>query len=164
MSQAAIKPSDIREQVEDIGVSLEKFGRTPVAGRVFAYLLLADPPEKTFDQIVDFVQSSKSSVSVALKTLRNDGSVKYRTYSGDRKKYFCVDTQGWQKNLRESAKNLSAFNVLLATVVTYRKDCDSEQFNSEIQSLLDFQIYLTKAIEEAIDAWSDNLPNHLKKA
>jgi len=150
MNAADNKEYVIKTKVEELGVMLEKLGRTPVSARVFAYLLISDPPVRTFDDIVSFLSVSKSSVSVALKTLQAESNVLYKTYSGDRKKYFMINTDGWMNNLKESAKNLSAFNVLLEDVVEHRKGFDSKEFNADIKSLLSFQIYFTEQIDKAI--------------
>ncbi len=34
-----------KQYVEDLGVLFEKMGKTPIEGRVFACLLVANPPE-----------------------------------------------------------------------------------------------------------------------
>jgi len=140
----------IKSKVEKLGVMLEKLGSTPVSARVFAYLLISDPPERTFDDIVSFLSVSKSSVSVVLKTLQAESNVLYKTYSGDRKKYFMINTDGWMNNFKESAKNLSAFNVLLDDVDEHRKGFDSKEFNADIKSLLSFQTHFTEQIDKAI--------------
>jgi len=153
MNAADNKQKDLKIKVEELGVMLERLGRTPVSARVFAYLLVNDPPERTFDDIVTFLNVSKSSVSVALKTLQAEDNVVYKTYSGDRKKYFMISTDGWTKNIKESAKNLSAFNALLEDVVEHRKGFDSKEFNARIKSLLSFQIYFTQQIDKAIKSY-----------
>jgi hypothetical protein len=40
--------SSYGDQVEKLGRMLEKFGLTPMQGRVVAYYVICDPPEKTF--------------------------------------------------------------------------------------------------------------------
>jgi hypothetical protein len=42
---------EYRARGEDLGVQLEHFGRSPVAARVQAFLLLSEPPYPTFDEI-----------------------------------------------------------------------------------------------------------------
>lgn len=41
-----------RELIEETGKVFEKFGLTPMQGRVVACFTLSDPPEKTFDELV----------------------------------------------------------------------------------------------------------------
>tara|TARA_R110000868_G_scaffold335679_2_gene596551 strand:- start:89 stop:538 length:450 start_codon:yes stop_codon:yes gene_type:complete len=144
---------DLKDKVEELGVLSEKFGRTPLEARVFSYLLLAEPPYRSFDDIREFLQASKSAVSNALNVLQRDNSVTYRTFSGDRKRYFMVNTKEWNKKLMDSARNLSAFNVLLSQVLEYRANSKHEEFTQEIQAVMDFQTYLSEEIDKAIEAW-----------
>ncbi|MGB0369459.1 MAG: GbsR/MarR family transcriptional regulator [Flavobacteriales bacterium] len=144
---------DIKERVEELGVLVERFGRTPLEARVFSYLLLSEPPYRSFDDIREFLQASKSAVSNALSVLQRDDSVTYKTFSGDRKRYFMVNVKEWDKKLMNSARNLSAFNVLLSEVLDYRKGSEHQEFNNDIQNLFDFQVYLSQEIDKAIEAW-----------
>lgn len=144
---------DIKQKVEEIGVTLEMLDRTPIEGRVFAYLLLADPPHSSFDELVDFLKASKGSVSKALNTFLKEGTVSYKTFSGDRKRYFYINTKGWHSKLIESAKNLSAFNIVLDEIIEYRNNTSDEVFNNELQQLKNFQEFISDQLEKAIAEW-----------
>ena len=144
-----------KQYVEDLGVLFEKMGKTPIEGRVFACLLVANPPEISFDELVEFLQASKSSVSNALKKLQNEGSVSYITKCGDRKRYFIIDTVNWKNHLKDSAKTFSSFNVILDSAIEYREDMDSESFNAELKKVLEFQLFISKRFDEAIAEWNN---------
>jgi DNA-binding transcriptional regulator GbsR (MarR family) len=75
-----------REIIEEAGKVFEKFGMTPMQGRILAYFTVSDPPEKTFDDIV--FKASKSSVSNSLNYLLQSKILDYKTYASDRKRYF----------------------------------------------------------------------------
>jgi DNA-binding transcriptional regulator GbsR (MarR family) len=144
---------DIKQGVEELGVMFEKFDRSPMESRVFAYLLLADPPHQSFDAIREFLDASKSAVSNALNRLQSEGTVHYITFSGDRKRYFKVNTSAWYERLIDSAKNLAAFNHLLEEVLRYRADSLHVNFTNDLKKLLDFQEFLTVEIEKSIAKW-----------
>jgi DNA-binding transcriptional regulator GbsR (MarR family) len=82
------KEKAIRELVEENGKVFEKFGFTPMQGRIVAYFMHSDNPEKTFDEVVAFFESSKSSVSNSLNYLLQSRIIDYRTISARRKRYF----------------------------------------------------------------------------
>lgn len=147
---------DIKQKVEDMGVVFEQVGRTPMAGRVFAFLLLAEPHYQSFDSIIEFLGASKSAISNALTHLQQDGSVNYMTFSGDRKRYFKINTSNWLKQLMDSAKNLSMFNGMLKGVYDYRKRNASGEFNKELLKLLEFQDYLSNRVDHAIADWESS--------
>lgn len=146
---------DIHQKVENLGVVIERFGKTPIASRVFAYLLIAEPPQKSFDEIVEFLGASKSSVSNALNTLQLEKIVKYVTYSGDRKRYFLIDTKNWLELNMNLAKNLESLNELLKEVVLSRKESNALEFNQGIENILKFQLFITDRIGKNIEEWKN---------
>ena len=59
-----------KQLIETMGQHYEKEGMQPVAGRTLALLMVMDKEEFTFDEIIEELQISKSSASVALKFLQ----------------------------------------------------------------------------------------------
>lgn len=90
----------LKESAEEIGLFFEKNNLTPMEARVFALLLLADPPELDFTTIRKFLKASKSTISNSLKRLIDDGRVDYKTKPGDRKRYFKVSPGKWLQRLK----------------------------------------------------------------
>lgn len=77
-----------RDSIEETGKVFEKFGLTPMQGRIVAYFTISDPPEKTFDELVEYFKASKSSVSNSLNWLLQNKIIDYKTFASDRKRYF----------------------------------------------------------------------------
>ncbi len=77
-----------KELVEYIGRQNEREGFQPVPARILGLLMVMDKEEYTFEEIVEEMKISKSSVSTALKNLEIRGIIEYVTYPGDRKRYF----------------------------------------------------------------------------
>jgi len=78
-----------KEAVESIGLHIEKRTQiAPLAARIQALLILCSDKGKTFDEIVEFTQASKSSVSSNLNLLLQMQSAEYYTVPGDRKRHF----------------------------------------------------------------------------
>lgn len=149
-------PKDIKRKVEDMGVTFEKVGYAPMAARIFAFLLLAEPAYQSFDGIRNFLGASKSAVSNALTLLQHEGIVSYLTFNGDRKRYFKIDTEHWLQRLIEGTRSFSVFNEMLKGVYEYRKKTASGEFNKELLKLLEFQDYLSKKIDLAVADWQNN--------
>jgi DNA-binding transcriptional regulator GbsR (MarR family) len=56
--------------IDKFGQFFEAYGTYPrIAGRIFAYLLLSDPPCQSAEQLVDRLQIAKSSVSSMVRLL-----------------------------------------------------------------------------------------------
>jgi DNA-binding transcriptional regulator GbsR (MarR family) len=80
--------SKIREQIDETGRTIEKFGLSPMNGRILALFTVTDSPELTFEEIVTFFNSSKSVVSNSLSYLLAHKLIDYKTYNTGRKRYF----------------------------------------------------------------------------
>jgi len=99
----------IRENIEETGKVFEKFELTPMQGRIVAYFIISDPPEKTFDELVRYFNASKSSVSNSLNYLLQNKIIDYKTFATDRKRYFYItDTffKVYFKKVLENVKEL----------------------------------------------------------
>lgn len=70
---------------------MENLGLTPVASRVYLYLLLSKEHQATFEQLVDYFKVSKSAVSNALKMLESANMIESKTVGGQRKRYFSAN-------------------------------------------------------------------------
>ena len=147
------KTARIRKKVEQMGVYFEKSGLTPMHGRVFAYLLLAEPPYKDFYDIQDFLKASKSAISNALKFLQSEGLVDYRTFSGDRRKYFQVNMEGWLKSSAIRIRQAETLKDLVVGVLEEREDSNYREFNKQLKNMIDFHTELAAVLERFMDSW-----------
>lgn len=143
----------IRSKVEQMGVFFERSGFAPITGRVFAYLLLCDPPHSDFFAIQGFLRASKSAVSNALTTLTSEGLVDYITFSGNRRRYFRINTNGWLDNLKKRLRRMTVLGELLDEVLRERCNSNCSTFHRDLNTVAVFQNYLSKGIEQLIDEW-----------
>lgn len=81
----------LREHIEETGKVFEKFGLTPMQGRILAFLSNNEKPESTFADLVTFFKASKSSISTSLNYLLSVKIIDYKTYASDRKKFFYIN-------------------------------------------------------------------------
>jgi len=96
-----------REMVEETGKVFEKFGLTPMQGRIVAYFTISDPPEKTFEDLVLYFKASKSSVSNSLNFLLSNKIIDYKTYAADRKRYFFITDSFFRVYFEKVLENVS---------------------------------------------------------
>jgi DNA-binding transcriptional regulator GbsR (MarR family) len=84
------KEKTLRDTIEETGKVFEKFGLTPMQGRIISYFTVSDPPEKTFEDLVKYFKASKSSISNSLNYLLQNKIIDYKTFASDRKRYFYI--------------------------------------------------------------------------
>ena len=110
----------VRENIEDTGKVFEKFGLTPMQGRIVAYFTVSDPPEKTFDDLVKYFKASKSSVSNSLNYLLQNRIIDYKTFASDRKRYFFLTEEFFLVYFKKVIENVSELKDYAYRAVSMR--------------------------------------------
>jgi len=110
----------IREHIEETGKVFEKFGLTPMQGRILAYFANSDKPESTFADLVVFFRASKSSISTSLNYLLSIKMIDYKTYASERKKYFFLTDAFFIIYFRQVLDNVKELKELCYKTVSYR--------------------------------------------
>jgi DNA-binding transcriptional regulator GbsR (MarR family) len=109
-----------RDSVEETGKVFEKFNLTPMQGRIVAFFIISDPPEKTFDELVDYFKASKSSVSNSLNYLLQNKIIDYKTFPSDRKRYFFLTDSFFRVYFRRVVENVSELKEYIYRTVSMR--------------------------------------------
>ena len=152
--KTAHKSTDqLSEKVEKIGIMIEKMGHAPVPGRIIAYLMLSEPPYRDFYEIQEFLKASKSSVSTALNQMMQAGVVNYITFSGDRKRYFQINTKGLIDTIKQQFRQGEKVNEMILEALQHRKNSEFQRFNRELKEVIDFSNHVHKGIEKLIEDW-----------
>lgn len=126
--------------IEEIGTSLDKEGFQPIAGRIFALLMVMDKEQYTFEEIVDELGISKSSASVALKNLELRKNIEYITMPGDRKRYFRIKTMDPFSLIDDFAGKMKDFKNTQEKILGLKADPNSRNsiFFRELSDMIDF--------------------------
>ena len=143
----------LSEKVEKMGIMIEQMGHAPVPGRIVSFLMLSEPPYRDFYEIQEFLNASKSTISTALNQLMQAGVVNYITFSGDRRRYFQIDTKGLKKVMKEQYKQGQLLNNMIMETLQHRKDSEFQRFNRELKEVIDFSTYVHKGIDKLIADW-----------
>lgn len=109
-----------RDSIEETGKVFEKFGLTPMQGRIVAFFTISDPPEKTFDELVEYFKASKSSVSNSLNFLLQNKIIDYKTLPSDRKRYFFLTDSFFRVYFMKVLENVSELKEYAYRTVSMR--------------------------------------------
>jgi DNA-binding transcriptional regulator GbsR (MarR family) len=89
--------------VEEMGQFLASIGMTPMAGRMWGWLLICEPQEQTAAQIAEALQASRGAISGTARLLGNAGLIRRSTRRGDRKEYFSAPPEALDSMLGSAA-------------------------------------------------------------
>jgi len=129
-----------KELVEQAGRFYDKKGLQPIAGRIIGLLTVMDKEHFTFDEIVEELQVSKSSVSNAIKILEVTDAIEYTTVPGDRKRYFQLKKKERFALIDEHRNMLTTSRDYLKQVLELKVSRQSENsvFIKSLIEMLDF--------------------------
>jgi len=142
-----------RETIEETGKVFEKFGLTPMQGRIIAYFTVSDPPEKTFDELVKYFKASKSSVSNSLSFLLQNKIIDYKTFASDRKRYFFITDSFFSvyfKKVLENVVELKEYVYRTVSMRTPEYPDASEKILKWIENANRFQESLETTVDSII--------------
>lgn len=120
------------ELIELFGIHFERlYNISPLGGRILATLVIDGCKSGlTFDELVEKMQASKSSVSTNLNLLLKTGKIEYFTITGDRKKYF--KAAPLSQRLKNYLTIVDGEKMLIDKLMDYRKkniSCVQEEIN-----------------------------------
>jgi DNA-binding transcriptional regulator GbsR (MarR family) len=141
-----------REIIEEAGKIFEKFGMTPMQGRIIAYFTVSDPPEKTFEELVLHFKASKSSVSNSLNFLLQSKIIDYKTYASDRKRYFFLTDSFFRVFFSRVLINVAELKEYTYRIVSMR----TPEYPSASENILKW-IENANRFEEALEGTLDEL-------
>ena len=119
-----------RELVEAMGRLTNRGGGTSLAGRIIGLLAFLDKEEFTFEEIVDELKISKSSVSTTINHLIETDKIEYITYPGDRKRYFRIKINSRRKFLQDMRRHVEKLQKINRLALELKQDKESRTAKS----------------------------------
>jgi DNA-binding transcriptional regulator GbsR (MarR family) len=140
-----------RTFVDRMGQSTEMDGMSPIAGRLFAVLLLSDEP-RSLDELAETLEVSKASVSTDARRLLERGIVERVTHAGDRRDYYELAGDFFAQVIRSRVARWRRIQQLIDEVRTSQSE-PSAQVRSRFASIDEIQSFVVERVDEALAAW-----------
>lgn len=120
---------DLSEEQEGKEVLIENFGQhletedhlPPLAARMLAHLIIDNHKGFTFDELVEVLKASKSSVCTNLNILIHKRRVSYYTLAGDRKRYFRVSPDDMLDRMDEKMRSCDQVLSICRQIIDYKQ-------------------------------------------
>ena len=81
--------------VEDVALFFERSGMGRMSGRLLGALMIAEPPERSQEELATFLGVSRGAVSQASRMLVDGGLVERTRRPGDRRDYYRIRPHAW---------------------------------------------------------------------
>jgi DNA-binding transcriptional regulator GbsR (MarR family) len=102
-----------REFVERMGLHLEADGMPRSAGRIFGHMMLAEAP-CSLEELAEALQVSKASISTNARLLEQVGLLERTTEFGDRRDFYRMRPDAWERMLLMARRRWEVLQDLLA--------------------------------------------------
>ena len=138
--------------VEEMGRFLASIGMTPMAGRMWGWLLICEPEEQTAAEIADALQASRGAISGTALLLTTAGLVRRSTKRGDRREYFSAPPHALDSMLASAGAIYRQMREIAARGLDATSDRPATA-RARLQELHDVMAFVEQEIPRAISAF-----------
>ena len=137
--------------VEAMGQYMGGYGMTPMAGRLWAWLLICAPPEQTAADLAEALRASRGAISGAAASLATAGMIRRVRRRGDRREYFSAPPGTFDALIRSVG---TVYGQLLAITMEGLAAVDGRPGGRErIQEVHDAVAFLARELPAVIDRY-----------
>lgn len=141
-----------RAFVEEFGVMMDHMGSTRMLGRVWGALMVADPPEMSAEELAEFLQASRGSISHATRQLIELGIIQRVSRPGVRRDYFRIRDNAWtaayMNQMRSIDQLVEMFNRGLASL-----DGASPEAQVSLRDAIGFYEFMKQEYSMLMERW-----------
>jgi DNA-binding transcriptional regulator GbsR (MarR family) len=148
-----------RRFTEDVSLIFESMGLAPMAGRVWAALLVSGQPHLSAPDLQEQIGASAGSISAAIASLNRLGIIERVWVPGDRRSYYAASMAALDVLLERRAEALTQM-VLLAER-GMEAFADVEPAAERLACLKDFYAWFDREYDLLIERWrSEQRPSN----
>lgn len=140
--------------VEEFGVMMDRMGSTRMLGRVWGALMVADPPEMSAEELAEFLQASRGSISHATRQLVELGIIRRVSRPGVRRDYFRIRENAWtaayHNQMRSIDQLVEMFNRGLASI-----EGASPEAQEPLRDAIGFYEFMKREYSALMERWNE---------
>jgi DNA-binding transcriptional regulator GbsR (MarR family) len=138
--------------VEDMGSVLAGYGMTPMAGRMWGWLLICEPAEQTAADIAEALEASRGAISGTARLLASAGMIRRTTRRGDRREYFSAPPEALDQFIANAGKIYRQIRELMERGLAAIDDRPPES-RARLQELRDVMAYIETEVPGVMDRY-----------
>ena len=144
--------AEILAFIEELGLTFESQGVPRMAGRILGALLVADPPERSADQLMRTLHASRSSVSTMTRLLEGAGYIERVTRPGDRRLHYRARPDVWHQRTLESLEPMRQLRRLAEKGLRLTGGA-SDEARRGLSDMYRFLAYWEQELPRMIEGW-----------
>lgn len=138
--------------IEEVGVLFEMVGLPRMAGRIFGWLLISNPPHQSPGEMAEVLQASKGSISTMTRLLMQIGLIERISLPGQRRDYFRIKPNAWSELTRQRMAQITAFRQLAERGLTLL-EAESPQLRQRLEEMRDMHAFCERELPIMIERW-----------
>jgi DNA-binding transcriptional regulator GbsR (MarR family) len=141
----------VQEFVERMGRMLEVEGMPRIAGRIFGFLLVHEGAH-SLDELAERLQVSKGSVSTIARLLERMGVVERASEPGDRRDYYRMGPEAWERMLRVAQRKWETMRQVLTEAAASLPE-EMEVGRARLIRAEQFHLMMSDGVDRMIARW-----------
>lgn len=141
----------VREFVEQMGLCLQAEGMPRIAGRIFGFLLLHEGAF-SLDDLAARLRVSKGSVSTNARQLEQIGLVERVSMPGDRRDYYRMEADAWERMLQVAQRKWEATRVRMTAGAAALPE-EMEGVRRRLIEAEQFHLLMIDGVDRLLERW-----------
>ena len=143
---------DRKAYADQLGLFLETLGLPPMAGRVWGWLLVCDPPLQTAAELARSLGASRGSISTMTRMLTRLSLIERVAIPGERSRGYQVKASGFTGLLKAKFAATAEIRKMADRGLDMLKD-DSPETRRRLEEYRDFYAFFEREFPPLIERW-----------
>lgn len=138
--------------IEEGGLLFEMVGLPRMAGRIFGWLLISNPPYQSPGELAEVLQASKGSISTMTRLLVQIGLIERLSLPGQRRDYFRIKVNAWSELTKQRLTQIKAFRQLAERGLELLQEEDPYLLQ-RLEEMRDMHAFLEQELPLMMERW-----------
>lgn len=138
--------------IEESGILFEMVGLPRMAGRIFGWLLISNPPHQSPGELAEVLEASKGSISTVTRLLMQLGLIERIRLPGQRRDYFRVKPNSWTQLMHQRMAHVTAFRQLAERGLHLMADTPP-QLQERLEEMRDIHAFCEQELPLMLERW-----------
>jgi DNA-binding transcriptional regulator GbsR (MarR family) len=148
---------DLRDEernfVEEVGVVFEQTGLPRMAGRIFGWLLIAEPPYQSSAELAEVLMASKGSISTNTRLLMQLGLLERFIRPGERHDHFRLGEDALQRMIQRGLEEEIKLFRSIAQKGLEMMNAEASSRRHWLQEIYDRYTFLEEEFPALMERW-----------